>query len=157
MRPSEKQIFKIKEKFYRFGDHFTIKDSSDRSVYKVKGKVFSWGDKLSFQGTNGRELAFISQEMFSFQPHYEIHRNGAVFAKVVKEWTWMSKRFTLDVPGPNDYTIDGSFWEHDFTFMRKGRPVARVNKRYFLHGFVPGTVLKSTQGKTSYQFFVPVS
>ena len=33
------------------------------------------------------------------------------FAEVIKEFSWFKSKFTLDVPGPNDYTIGGSFWE----------------------------------------------
>ena len=54
-----------------------------------------------------------------------------MFAEVIKEWTWFNKKFTLDVPGPNDYTIQGSFWDHEFTFERAGRIVATVSKKYW--------------------------
>ena len=37
----------------------------------------------------------------------------------------------MDVPGPNDYTIDGSFWEREFKFVRSGRVVASVSKKLF--------------------------
>jgi len=40
-------------------------------------------------------------------------------------------KFTLDVPGPNDYEIDGSFWQHEFEFKRSGRSVATVSKSYW--------------------------
>ena len=36
--------------------------------------------------------------------------------------------FTLDVPGPNDYTVAGSFWDHEYRFERSGREVALVSK-----------------------------
>jgi uncharacterized protein YxjI len=61
-------------------------------------------------------------------PTYEIYRKGALFAQVKKESSWFKKKFTLDVPGPNDYTIEGSFWLHDYGFIRSGRHVATVSK-----------------------------
>jgi uncharacterized protein YxjI len=54
-----------------------------------------------------------------------------VFAEVVKEFTWFKSKFTLDVPGPNDYEITGSFWEHEYSFSRQGRTVASVSKKLF--------------------------
>ena len=57
--------------------------------------------------------------------------DGNIFAEVIKEWTWFNKKFTLDVPGPNDYTIDGSFWEHEFTFQRQGLTVATVSRKFW--------------------------
>jgi len=121
-------IYKIKEKFWSLGDEFTIYDEEDNEVYKVFGKAFSWGDKLSFQDLEGKELAFIDQKLLSWKPCYKIIIDGKEFAQVTKEWTWLKKKFTLDVPGPNDYEIDGSFWEHEFVFTRSEQPVATISK-----------------------------
>ncbi|WP_442508955.1 LURP-one-related/scramblase family protein [Novipirellula sp. SH528] len=122
-------IFRIKEKFWAWGNDFTVTDADGNSRYNIDGKAFSWGDKLSFQDVGGNELAFISQKLLSWKPTYQILIDGRVFAEVKKEWTWFNKQFTLDVPGPNDYTIDGSFWSHEFTFERSGRTVATVSKK----------------------------
>lgn len=124
-------LYQIKEKFWSFGAEFSILDAVGRPAFWIKGKAFSWGDQLSFQSVNREELAYISQKVFSLQPRYQIYREGRLFAEVVKEFTWFNKEFTLDVPGPNDYTITGSFWHHDYTFSRSGRVVARVGKEFF--------------------------
>lgn len=118
----------IREKFWSWGDDFHIYDTNREPVYFIDGQAFSWGDKLSFQDLTGNELAFISQKLFSFKPRYEIFRDGVKMAEVVKEFSWFRKKFTLDVPGPNDYEIQGSFWLHDYSFLRQGRTVATVSK-----------------------------
>jgi len=38
---------------------------------------------------------------------------------------------TLDIPGSNDYAIEGSFWGHEFSFMRNNREVATISKKLF--------------------------
>lgn len=124
-------FYKIRERIFDFGDNFVITDQHDTPIFQVKGKVFSWGDKLSFQDMNDNELAFISQKLLKLMPTYEIQIDGQVFAEVRKEFSWFNKKFTLDVPGPNDYTIDGSFWEHDFTFTRSTGLAAVVSKKHF--------------------------
>ncbi len=124
-------VYRIKEKFWSWGNSFTITDQSGVPAFQVVGKVFSWGDDLSFQDPHGNQLARITQKLFSWKPRYQILMDDNVFAEVVKEWTWWKKKFTLDVPGPNDYTIDGSFWSHEFTFTRQGRTVARISKKHF--------------------------
>ena len=124
-------IYRIKEAFWSWGDNFTITNQDGQPVYQVKGAAFSWGDKLSFQDMNGHEVAKISQKLMSFKPRYEIFINGDKFAEVVKEWSWFKQKFTLDVPGPNDYSITGSFWEHEFNFERGGRQVASISKAYW--------------------------
>lgn len=124
-------VYRIREKFWSFGNDFNITDQDGQPCYFVDGKAFSWGDKLSFQDLEGKELAFIAQKLLSFMPKYQISIGGEVFAEVVKEFSWFSKKFTLDVPGPNDYSIEGSFWEHEFKFTRKGRTVATISKNYW--------------------------
>ena len=118
----------IKEKFWSWGDDFHIFDVDQNAVFLVDGQAFSWGDKLSFQDMQGSELAFISQRLLSWKPTYNIFRNGEIFAEVVKEFSWFKKKFTLDVPGPNDYEIDGQFWKHEYVFRRTGQIVAVVSK-----------------------------
>lgn len=118
----------IKEKFWSWGDTFHIFDVAKQPLFQVVGEAFSWGDKLSFQDMQGNELAFISQKLWSWKPKYEIYRSGQMFAEVVKEFSWFNSTFTLDVPGPNDYSIDGSFWEHQYRFTRGGQVVARIGK-----------------------------
>ncbi|OUT54500.1 MAG: hypothetical protein CBB71_22425 [Rhodopirellula sp. TMED11] len=124
-------LYKIKEKFWSWGNDFDITDRSGQPCFHVDGKAFSWGDKLSFQDLQGNELAFISQKMMSLMPRYRIMVNGEVFAEVLKEFSWFKQKFTLDVPGPNDYSITGSFWQHEFEFERFGRTVARVSKNHW--------------------------
>lgn len=124
-------IYRIKEKFWSWGNDFKITDEQGNDRFLIDGQAFSWGDNLSFQDLQGNELAFISQKMMSFKPRYQILVNGSVFAEVVKEFSWFKQKFFLDVPGPNDYEIDGSFWQHEFEFTRSGRRVASVSKKYW--------------------------
>ncbi|MFC1601427.1 LURP-one-related/scramblase family protein [Candidatus Sumerlaeota bacterium] len=123
--------YMMKRKFWSWGDNFTIKDEHEQDAYSVRGKAFSWGDNLTIHDPAGRELARISQTLMSWKPRYEIYRDGRRFAELVKEFSWFKQEFTLDVPGPNDYTIIGSFWGHEYTFERGGAVVARVSKKFW--------------------------
>jgi uncharacterized protein YxjI len=122
----------MKQKLFCFGDDFTIKDEAGNDVFFVDGKVFSLGDKLSFQDLNGNELAFIQQKLLSWGPTYEIYRDGELAAVVKKElFTFFNCRFTVDVPGPDDYEAQGNFTDMEYTFTRGGGQVAEVSKRWF--------------------------
>lgn len=121
--------YRIQQKLWSIGDSFTIQDAEGNDVYRIEGKAFSWGDKLSFQDLQGNELAFISQKLLTLKPRYELYRSGEKFAEIVKEWTLLKSRFTLDVPGPNDYTIEGSLGEHEYVFRRGEAEVAEVSKK----------------------------
>jgi uncharacterized protein YxjI len=123
--------FLLRHKAWSIADAYIIKDSSGEPAFQIIGKWFSWGDKLSFRNMQGRELAVIDQKMISLFPKYELKINGNSFARIEKEFSWFNKKFTLDVPGPNDYVITGNFWASEYTFIRRGMEVASVSKRFF--------------------------
>ena len=39
-------------------------------------------------------------------------------------------RFTVDVPGPDDLEAHGDFLDHEYSFERGGREVARASKKW---------------------------
>ena len=123
--------YQMRQRLFSMGDDFTIKDEKGNDAFYVDGKAFSVGDKLSFQDMSGNELAYISQKLLSLKKRYEIYRDGSLFAEVVKEITFFKDKFTVDIPGPNDYEVSGNFWDHEYTFTRMGRQVAQVSKAYF--------------------------
>jgi len=123
--------YRMTQKLFAMGDDFTISDSLGDDVFLVDGKAFSLGKKLSFQDMAGEELAFISQRLLSMRRTYEIHRAGQLFAEVRKEFSFFKDKYTVDIPGPNDYEVTGSFFDHEYSFSRGGHDVARVSKAYF--------------------------
>ena len=123
--------YQMTQKLFSLGDDFTIKDATGVDVFFVDGKAFSMGDKLSFQDMNGTELAYISQKLLSLKKRYEIYRDSKLFAEVVKEITFFRDKYTVDIPGPNDYEVSGNLWDHEYKFTRQGRSVAQVSKEFF--------------------------
>ena len=122
----------MKERILSWGDDFKIRDESGRDVFYVDGKVLTFGDKLSFKDMAGNELALIDQKLLSIGATYEIYRGGRLAAVVKKKlFTLLRAKFTVDVPGPNDLEAQGNFLDHDYTFTRGGREVARVSKKWF--------------------------
>lgn len=122
----------MKQKLFSFGDDFRIRDESGRDVYFVDGKVLTVRDKLSFQDMQGNELAFIRSKLLAIRPSYEIYRKGELYATVKKElFTFLSCRFYVDVPGPDDLEASGNLLEHEYTFRRHGSEIASVSKKWF--------------------------
>src|SRR5262245_56986281 len=97
-RDTVRMRYLLKQKFWSFGDDFTIQDQAGREAFFVDGAAFSWGDKLSFQGPRGRELARIHQKLLSWGPTYEIEVHGRLVAVVKKKlFTLFRCAFTVDV------------------------------------------------------------
>lgn len=123
--------FLLRHKTWSIADAYIIKDGAGNPAFQIVGKWFSWGDKLSFRNMQGRELALIDQKMMSLYPRYDLKVNGTPYARIEKEFSWFNKKFTLDLPGPNDIVITGNFWSSEYTFTRAGMVVATVSKKFF--------------------------
>lgn len=122
----------MRERILSWGDDFTIRNDAGKDAYHVDGKVLSFGDKLSFRDAEGNDVAKIDQKLLSIGPQYEIIRGGKTVAVVKKQlFTLFRARFTIDVPGPDDLEAKGNFLDHEYSFERGGRPVARVSKKWF--------------------------
>jgi uncharacterized protein YxjI len=122
----------MRERILSWGDDFTIRNADGQNVFHVDGKVFSFGDKLTFKDTGGKELLRINQKLLSFGPQYEIIRGDDTVAVVRKHlFTLLRARFTVDVPGPDDLEARGNFLDHEYTFTRHDREIARVSKKFF--------------------------
>ena len=122
----------MKQDWWCLGTDYTIRDAAGEDVIRIDGKVFSIGDKLTIEDMSGRELALIDQKLLSWGPTYEIWKGNTLAAVVKKSvFTLFRCEFTVDVPGPDDLLAEGDFWDHEYAFVRAGRPVASVSKKYF--------------------------
>jgi len=122
----------MRQKFFSWGDDFTIQNESGEDVFFVDGKAFSLGAQLSFQDMQGDELAFIRQKLMAWGPTYEIYSRGELRAVVKKSlFTFFHCTFSVDVPGPDDLEATGDFTDHEYTIRRGERVAATVSKQWF--------------------------
>ena len=122
----------IREKLFSLGDDFWIEDDTGRQVYLVDGRAFTlFREKLVLKDADGNELGFLREKLVSLRKAYEIHRGGRHVATVRKDlFNFLRCRFTVDVPGPDDYEAQGSFLDHEYRFTRGDRTVATVSKKW---------------------------
>ena len=121
----------IKQKVFSWRDRFVIKDENGNDRYYAEGEVFSWAKKLHIYDLSGREVAYIEQKIWSWMPKYYIFRNGSLVALIRKELSFLHPKYTLEGPG---WTVEGSFWEHDYDILEQGRKIAGVRKEWFTWG-----------------------
>jgi len=110
--------------------NYQIQDENGDAIYQIKGKFWSFGHNLSFETSDGVQIGEIRQKLMAFMPRYDLYVGTKLYASIRKEFTWFKKSFTLDIPGPNDYTIQGNFWDYEYVFTRKKRTVATVSKKF---------------------------
>lgn len=120
----------MKEKLWSFTDSFAIKNEAGEDVAIVDGKAFSFSEQLAFKDAVGRELALIKQVVMAWGPTYEIYREGQLAATVKRKGV-LRTSFSIDVPGPDDLVAEGSFTDHEYTFVRGGQAVAQISKQVF--------------------------
>ena len=123
--------FKLNSKLLSLTSNFQIRDESDRLAFVAEGKFLSWGHDLTIRSADGTEVARIQQKLMNWLPTFDLSIHGKPFAVISREFSWFKKKFKLDVPGPNDYEIDGDFWNYEYQFRRRGRTVAMVSRKMF--------------------------
>lgn len=119
----------IREKMFRLGEDSDILDENNRPVYSVDGKIFSLHHTLVMRDMAGDEVATVRQHIVSLRPTFEVTRHGQEIAEVRKKLlSPFVDRYTIDIPGPDDLTVTGSIFEHEYTISRGSEIVARVSK-----------------------------
>ena len=121
----------IKQKVFSWGDKFTIKDEYGNDRFYVNGEVFSFGKKLHVTDIYGNEIIFIKQQIFTFLQKYEIIINGNYVARIVREFTFLKPKYTIE--GTN-WTIDGDYFAHDYQIIGGNRTIAYISKQWFSWG-----------------------
>ena len=123
--------FYIRQKALSWRDRFTVTDEAGNVAYTVEGELFTWGKKLHVTDPAGNEALFISQRIRSFLHRYEVFSGGLRLCTVVREFTLLRPKYTVEGPG---WTIDGNFWGHEYSIMNGVFPVARVSKAWMTWG-----------------------
>lgn len=121
----------IRQKVFSWADRFTVKDAYGADRYTVEGELFSWGKKLHVYDSHGREAAFIQQKLWSFLPKYQVYVDGRQVAEIVKEFTFLFPRYSIEGLG---WEIQGSFMAHDYEITKAGRAIVMIHKEWMTWG-----------------------
>ncbi|MBQ2903722.1 MAG: LURP-one-related family protein [Clostridia bacterium] len=121
----------IKQKVFSWKDKFTVKDEAGNDKYFVEGELFSWGKKLHVTDLGGNEVAFIQQKVFSFLPRYFVYVNGEEVAEIVKEFSFLRPKYSIEGLG---WDINGDFWSHNYMITKNGNPIVTIQKEWMTWG-----------------------
>ena len=121
----------IKQRVFTWGDRFNVMDEGGDIRYTVEGQVFSLGKKLRIYDCHDREVAYIEQELFTFLPCYHVYVGGAEVARIHKEFSFFTPRYTIEGP---DWDVEGQFLLHDYQITEKGREIVSIEKEWMTWG-----------------------
>lgn len=99
-------------------------DEDGNTVYVVKGEL-SWGHRLQIYDMMGNPVGRVQERVLTFLPKFELYVEERLAGEIVKEFTLFRPKFQLDC---NGWTIEGDFWEWDYTVMDGARTVMRLSK-----------------------------
>jgi len=121
----------IQQRWFSWGDKFSVYDESGAERYTVEGEVFTFGKKLHLYDLSGNELSYIEQQLLTFLPKYCIYKGDTQIAEVVKEFTFFHPEYSVNGPG---WQVHGDFFDHEYEITDNGRVIAAVSKEWFTLG-----------------------
>ena len=125
----------IKQKVFSWNDKFTVRDEYGTDRYQVEGEFFSIGRKLHVRDMNGSEIVYIAQEIWAWLAKYHVHIQGRHVADVQKKFSWFTPRYELSGPECAGWTVEGSFWEHDYEVRdQNGNCIVHIYKEWMTWG-----------------------
>jgi len=114
----------FKQRLFSWFDSYDIFDEDGNTVYVVKGEL-SWGHRLQIYDAMGNPVGRVQERVLTFLPKFELYVEGRLDGEIVKEFSLFRPKFQLDC---NGWTIEGDFWEWDYTVMDGARTVMRLSK-----------------------------
>ena len=126
-------ILYIKQKVFSFGDTYHVYDVNQNPVFEVRGEVFTFGAKIHLYNMAGGGLFYIKQRLLTFFPAYEIYAGGRLCADIRKELSFLRPRLTV-TSGYGTFSLDGDFWDMDFTIRCNGQVLGSIQKQWLSWG-----------------------
>lgn len=124
--------YQMRQKLASIGDDFFIQDNHGRRAFHVDGKALRVRDTLLFKDMEGNELYKIQEKVARVRDSMDVYKGDGVAASVHKAMiTPVRERWSVNVPGGQDMSIQGNILDHEYTFERGGNKVAEVSKRWF--------------------------
>ena len=97
----------------------------------MEGKILSLHHTLIMRDLSNVEVARVERQLVALRPTYHITRQGEEMAAVRKKlFSPFVGRFVIDIPGPEDLSMNGSLFEHEFTVSRGDQLVATISKAW---------------------------
>ena len=126
--------FHIRERAWSLTEAFVVRDDTGQPVFEVRGKFFHIGDDLvMFDIRTGQELVHIKQRLLSLLPHYEIYRNGQLWASMHEQFRLFGERFKIEGANGMIFHVDGDIWNWNFSVSDdNGNLLAQIGRQFSL-------------------------
>lgn len=121
----------INQKVFSWVDRFHVKDEYGQDIFYVEGEFLLFGKHLYIYDMTGAEVAYIEQKVFSFLPRYFVYINGQQVAEIVKEFSFLQPRYSIEGLG---WEVTGDFFAHDYDITQNSSTIATIHKQWMTWG-----------------------
>jgi len=115
---------RFKQRFFSWFDSYDIYDEEGNTAYVVKGEL-SWGHRLQIYDAHGNPVGRVQERVLTWLPKFELYVGEQMVDVIQKEWTLFRPKFQIDC---NGWTVEGDFWEWDYTVFDGPRVVMTLSK-----------------------------
>ena len=124
--------YQMKEKLASIGDDYWIEDNAGEKAFKVDGKALRARNTLVLQDKNGQDLYKIQEKMLRIKDTMEIEKGaGGTAATIKKAMIGPRDRWKVEIPGGEDWEIQGNLLDHEYQIEQGREKVAEVSKKWF--------------------------
>lgn len=115
----------FKQRFFSWLDSYDIYAEDGSTLYTVQGQL-CWGHCLKIFDAAGNEVGMVKERVLTWLPKFEMYLGDQCIGCISKELTLFRPRFNIDC---NGWTVDGNFFEWDYTIQDGSGCVASVSKQ----------------------------
>lgn len=128
-----KKLF-IKQAVFKITDHYDIYDENDEVVYHVDQDFRLIGNTVHVFDTNDREIFVIDREIFTLFPKFIIHfYDERENISIQSKFSLFHRQMEID-PEHMGLSLQGDFWDHQFSIFQEDTLIAEIKKIFFTFG-----------------------
>ncbi len=126
--------YHIKERAWSLPEAFSVRDDGGSAVIEIRGSFVNIDDDLVLiDGSTSQELARVhmKQNPLLLTLHYEIHRNGQLWAKLRDRFRFFHEDFKIEIGAGSVMRIKGDTFLWNFSIINEtDDPLAHIGRQY---------------------------
>ena len=112
----------FKQRFFSWLDSYDVYHEDGTVAYTVKGQL-SWGHCLRIFDPAGNYVGTVKERVFAWLPKFELYLGETYAGMVCKKWSWFRPKYLFEC---NDWSVEGDFFEWDYTIVSASRGTVAV-------------------------------
>lgn len=119
----------VKQKVFKFTDHYDVLDENNNPIYKVDQDFRFFGNSVNVSKYDGSKSFNISRGMIFLLPKYSVKFSDGNKMTIQQDLTFFRKKIKII---SNDYTLElkGNIWDINFEVYNNLKLVGNIYKKF---------------------------